>query len=88
MTLGLQVDILMEDYCTFDEAVKHIKNGVWIYKAEDFENNLDDYLDDWGIESTDEEADKYCEMIKTGRPLDCWGVVDHDGKRYYIEYNL
>lgn len=79
-----QIEILMKDKCTRKEAERHLKNGSTVF--EDFEENFESYMDEWGVE--EEEQEKYKDMIKTGNPVADWGVVKKDGKTYYIMYVL
>lgn len=78
------VDILMLDRCTRAEAEKHLKNGTVIF--EDFEENLESYLDEWDVE--EEDRDEYRKMVTDKIPVADWGIVEQDGKTYYIDYAL
>ena len=78
------VDILMLDRCTKAEAEKHLKNGTIIF--EDFEKNCEFYLDEWGID--EEDRDAYRKMVTDKIPAADWGIVEQDGKTYYIMYAL
>ena len=84
MTREKEIEILMSDRCTRAEAEKHLKNGTIIF--EDFEENLESYLDEWDIE--EEDRDEYRKMVKEKIPVKDWGVVEEDGKIYYIMYVL
>ena len=84
MTREREIEILMDDRCTRKEAEKHLKDGTIIF--EDFEENLESYLDEWDIE--EEEREAYRNMIETGIPVTDWGIVEKDGKTYYIMYVL
>lgn len=87
MTREMEIEILMEDRCTKSEAEKHLKNGTIIF--EDFEENLDSYIKEFSDEETvgfDEKS--FREMVETKKPLSDWGVVEKDGKTYYIMYVL
>ena len=84
MTREMEIEILMEDRCTKSEAEKHLKNGTTIF--EDFEENFDKYMEEWDIE--EEEREAYRKMIETGEPITDWGIVEKDGKVYYIMYAL
>ena len=84
MTREMEIEILMEDRCTKSEAEKHLKNGTIIF--EDFEENFDKYMEEWDIE--EEEREPYKKMIETGEPIKDWGIVEKDGKAYYIMYAL
>lgn len=76
--------ILVEDGCTASEAEKHLKNGTIIF--DDFEEKIDDYLDEWEI--NEEDREEYRKMITDKIPVTDWGIVEKDGKTYYIEYVL
>lgn len=78
------VDILMLDRCTRAEAEKHLKNGSVVF--DDFEENFEAYLDEWDIEEEDKEA--YRKMVADKIPVADWGIVEQDGKTYYISYVL
>ena len=78
------VDILMLDRCTRSEAEKQLKNGTVVFK--DFEENFEAYLDEWDIEEEDKEA--YRKMVANKIPATDWGIVEQDGKTYYISYSL
>ena len=87
MTIEKQIEILMEDGCTKLEAEKHLKNGTVVF--DDFEENLDSYIKEFSDEDVigfDEKS--FREMVKTKKPLPDWGVVEKDGKTYYIMYAL
>ena len=92
MTREMEIKILMEDRCTRAEAEKHLKNGTTIF--EDFEENFDKYMEEWksgyAEDSEDyiEMVEGYKNMIETGIPVADWGVVEKDGKTYYIMYVL
>ena len=92
MTREKQIEILMEDRCTKSETEKHLKNGTTIF--EDFEENFDKYMEEWksgyAEDSEDyiEMVEGYKNMIETGIPVADWGVVEKDGKTYYIMYVL
>lgn len=79
-----EIEILMQDGCTRAEAEKHLKNGTVVF--DDFEENLESYLDEWDIE--EEDRDKYRKMVAYKIPVADWGVVEQDGKIYYIMYVL
>ena len=84
MTREREIEILMQDRCTKSEAEKHLKDGTIIF--EDFEENLESYLDEWDIEEEDREP--YRKMVTDKIPVADWGIVEQDGKTYYIEYAL
>lgn len=79
-----EIEILMDDRCTRREAEKLLKAGTTIF--EDFEENLEAYLDEWNIEEEDKEP--YRKMVTNKIPVADWGIVEQDGKTYYIMYVL
>lgn len=84
MTREREIELLMLDRCTKSEAEKHLKNGSTIF--EDFEKNIESYLDEWNIE--EEDKDKYRKMVTDKIPARDWGIVEDNGKTYYIMYVL
>nr|DAH30210.1 MAG TPA: hypothetical protein [Caudoviricetes sp.] len=84
MTREREIELLMMDRCTKSEAEKHLKNGSTIF--EDFEKNIESYLDEWNIE--EEDKDEYRKMVTDKIPARDWGIVEDNGKTYYIMYVL
>lgn len=84
MTREKEVELLIKDGDTRSEAEKHLKDGAMI--IEDLEENLENYLDEWGVEEEDREA--YRNMIEKKIPVADWGIVEDDGKTFYIMYVL
>lgn len=84
MTREREIELLMLDRCTKSEAEKHLKNGSTIF--EDFEENIESYLDEWNIK--EEDKDEYRKMVTDKIPARDWGVVEDNGKTYYIMYVL
>ena len=84
MTREREIELLMLDRCTKSEAEKHVKNGSTIF--EDFEENIESYLDEWNIE--EEDKDEYRKMVTDKIPARDWGIVEDNGKTYYIMYVL
>lgn len=84
MTRERKIELLMLDRCTKSEAEKHLKNGSTIF--EDFEKNIESYLDEWNIE--EEDKDEYRKMVTDKIPARDWGIVEDNGKTYYIMYVL
>lgn len=84
MTREREIELLMLDRCTKSEAEKHLENGSTIF--EDFEKNIESYLDEWNIE--EEDKDEYRKMVTDKIPARDWGVVEDNGKTYYIMYVL
>lgn len=78
------IEILMADGKTESDAISLLVYGTTIY--DDFEENggIEEYIDEWYYD--DDLAENLREMVKSGVPAPDWGVVDLDGKRYFIEY--
>ena len=84
MTREREIELLMLDRCTKSEAEKHLKNGSTIF--EDFEENIESYLNEWNIE--DEDKNEYRKMVIDKIPVRDWGIVEDNEKTYYIMYVL
>lgn len=84
MTREKEIELLMKDGDTRSEAEKHLKDGAMI--IEDLAENLESYLDEWDVEEEDREA--YKNMIENKIPVADWGIVEGDGKTFYIMYVL
>ena len=85
MTREKEIEILMEDGCTREDAKRHLEVGTVVY--EDFEEHIEDYLKELcrGDEDFEEELKK---MVETKEPVPDWGIVELDEKTYYIMYCL
>jgi len=79
--------IMMLDGCTENEAKKYIRNGSTVFDGDDFENNLERYLDDWNIWQ-EEEKEKYRNMVSSKEPIEDWGVVSSGELWFYVAYCL
>lgn len=87
MTREKEIEILIKDRCTRAEAEKLLKNGSTVY--EDLEENLEKYLDEWKyLDEEDNFTDSVKKMVETKQPMVDWGIVNDNGKTYYIEYVL
>lgn len=84
MTREREIELLMMDRCTKSEAEKHLKNGSTVF--EDFEGNIENYLNEWNIGESDK--DEYRKMVMNKVPVRDWGIVEDNGKTYYIMYAL
>lgn len=84
MTNEMMINVLMADRCTKSEAEKYLKNGSVVF--DDFEENFDSYMKEW--DCNEEEKEAYRKMIDSKNPATDWGVVEQDGKTYYIMYAL
>lgn len=86
MTIKDKVNILMSDGDTRLEAKKHLTAGTIIIESNDFEKNLESYLDELGLR--DEDVKGIEDMIINDKPLPDWGVAYYNGLKYYILYFL
>ena len=84
MTREREIELLMLDRCTKSESEKHLKNGSTIF--EDFEENIESYLNEWNIE--EEDKNEYRKMVTDKIPVRDWGIVEDNEKTYYIMYVL
>lgn len=77
------IEILMEDGCTREDAQRHLEVGTIVF--DDFEDHLDSYCAELakGDEELEEELKK---MVETKEPAPDWGIVELSGKTYYIMY--
>lgn len=80
------LEIMMMDNCTKSEAEKYLKNGSVVFEREDFEKNFDSYMDEWDVD--EEDKAEYKSMIDKKKPMDDWGIVEHEDKTWYIMYVL
>lgn len=82
MTKELEIEILLKDNCTRQEAERYLKDGTAVY--EDLEEHFEEYMKEWSIE--EDELEKYKDMINKKKPAPDWSIVEHNGKTYYIQY--
>lgn len=80
------IEILMMDGCTKSGAEGYLRNGAIVFEDEDFEKHFESYMDEWGID--EEERTEYKAMIDQKKPVADWGIVEHEGKTWYIMYVL
>lgn len=79
-----EIKILMMDGCTESEAKKHLECGTIVYS--DLPENFERYAEEWQLDEEEREAIK--NMIDNKEPAHDWGVVEIDGKTYFIQYVL
>ena len=79
-----EIKILIMDGCTESEAKKHLERGTMVYS--DMEENFDKYAEEWQLDEEEREAIR--NMIDNKEPAQDWGVVEIDGKVYFIQYVL
>ena len=84
LTREREIELLMMDKCTKSEAEKYLKNGSVVF--EDFEENIEHYLNEWDIKEGDKE--EYRKMVTDKIPARDWGIVEDNEKTYYIMYVL
>lgn len=63
-----------------------LPRGAVVLEEEDFRIFFSDYMKGWEIEGGDQQP--YREMLENKIPLPDWGVVEYDGKTYFIAYVL
>lgn len=84
------IDILIADGCTKEEAKKSLKDGAIVF--EDLEENLEKYLEEWAYLDNEDDEEKFTDevkkMVETKTPIPDWGAVEVCGKWYFIEYCL
>lgn len=86
MKRSQEIRILMQDYCTREEAKKHLDNGSIVISKRAFKKSFDSYMSEWDYSG--KEVEEIREMIRTGKPLPDWGVVKYNGGTYFIAYVL
>ena len=79
-----EIKILMMDGCTESEAKKHLERGTMVYS--DMAENFDKYAKEWQLDEEEREAIR--NIIDSKEPAQDWGVVEIDGKLYFIQYVL
>ena len=79
-----EIKILMMDGCTESEAKEHLERGTTVYS--DISERFDKYAEEWNLDEEEREAIR--NMIDTKEPAHDWGVVEIDGKAYFIQYVL
>ncbi len=84
MEITKEIEILIKDRCTKSEAEKHLKNGSIIF--DDFEENFDSYMKEWNC--NEDEKESYKKMTETKKPISDWGIVEMEGRVFYIMYAL
>ena len=83
--MEVDVEILILDGCTRDEAKKYLKRGTFIFDGEDSKDNFDRYMSDWGF--CEDMRQKLKQMIKTKKFCPCgWSAVEFKHRIYYIMY--
>lgn len=87
MTKELELEILMEDRCTKKEAERLLNNGTTVWAESEILKNLKMFFAEMCVED-EEEKEPYMEMLKGGKPVTDWSVVEYDGRKYYIMYVL
>lgn len=79
-----EIEILIADGCTKNEAERHLERGAVIYELGDFIKNKEEYL-----YSFDEEEKKdFMNLVDSGTAPEDWGLVEYEGCKYLIQYCL
>lgn len=82
------INILMADGCTKEEAKKHLHTGTAIFDQEDLESNFDTYMQEWDACESMRRDLKHMIETKESCPSWGWNVVEFDDNIYYIMYVL
>ena len=80
------IEIMVNNGWTKTQAKKNLILGTTIYEnfEEDFEKT---YKEQWEYLG-EEYIENIRKMIETREPMRDWGIVEYEGKIYYIEYGL
>ena len=93
MTREREIELLITGYNLGIDYIKMhpqkewkqvLKDGSIVF--EDFEENIENYLNEWNIGESDK--DEYRKMVMNKIPVRDWGIVEDNGKTYYIMYVL
>lgn len=79
-----EIKILIADGCTESEAKNHLERGTVVY--DDLPERFESYANEWQLDEEEREAIQH--MINTKEPAQDWGVVEHEGKTFFIAYCL
>lgn len=84
--MKVDVEILILDGCTRDEAEKYLRSGTTVFDGEDFEDNFETYMNEW--DACEDMRQDLKQMIETKKPCPTWGwsAVGLNNKTYYIMY--
>lgn len=80
----IEIEVLMKDGCTKAEAERHLRRGTIVFT--DFEEYFDYHMEE--LDADEAEIEAHRRMIAEKKPLPDWGIVEHNGKTYYIMYCL
>ena len=64
-----------------------MNNGTTVWAESEILKNLKMFFAEMCVED-EEEKEPYMEMLKGGKPVTDWSVVEYDGRKYYIMYVL
>lgn len=76
--------IIMEDGNSKEETKLYLKNGSMVFDKEEFVKNFNSYMIKWCFDRR--RITRLKKMIDTDVPAPNWGVVNKNGKVYYIKY--
>lgn len=87
MTREEKIEIVKKDVMSLHDAKRYVDTDHCIV-YEDLAENLESYLKEWFPDEEDDAdlIDDIREMIRSGKPAQDWGVVEANGRTYYIEY--
>ena len=68
----------MQDYCTREEAKKHLDNGSIVISKRAFKKDFESYMSEWDY--SDEEVEEIREMIRTAPPPPARGAAPPHGR--------
>lgn len=77
------IDILMKDNHTQEDAEKCLKNGAIVFDTISFMKYCKQYVEDWKDKKMGKQ---FQNMMDTKNPLDGWGIVKTKWDTYYILY--
>lgn len=80
------------DGWTMDDLKVYSEGESYDFKKWNFEENLENYLEEWAYLDNDDGEEKFTDevkkMVETKTPIPDWGAVEVCGKWYFIEYCL
>lgn len=84
--LNDNIELLIMDGCTKEEAERHLKNGSIVFEESDLKEHFDLYAKEWNLNK--EEYDKHKNMIEKKEAICDWSIVSDGVKTYFIQYAL
>lgn len=81
------LDILIKAGWSKKQSEQHLKRGTTVFEEIDLREHFSSYLEEMGFVSEDEKTN-FRQMLDSKKPMVDWGVVEFDGKYYFVEYVL